>query len=96
VCFLNFKKRLFDIVKIFFFVIVFYVLFVCIVVGQTRNYVEFLLLFDNLPMNYRIIHLCFGCQFLLIFGVTNYLSFVGCLTFFALTCFFIQRFFAIV
>jgi hypothetical protein len=79
-----------------FFVIKFYVLFVCIVVGQTGNYVEFLLLFDNLPMNYITIHLCFGCQFFLIFGVTNYLSFVGCLMFFALICFFIQQSFAAV
>jgi hypothetical protein len=71
--------------------LMFYVFFVYIVVGQTGTYVKFLLLFNNLPMNCKIVCLCFGYQFLLIFGVANFLAFFGCLTLFAWTCFFIQR-----
>jgi hypothetical protein len=53
-CFLNLEEG--------FFVFVFFVLFVCIIVGPIGTYIEFFLLLDNnLLMNCIIVHMCFGC-----------------------------------
>jgi hypothetical protein len=69
----------------------FFVLFVCIVVGQIGTYVKFFLLLNNLSTNYKTICLCFSHQFLLNYLVLiGCLAFVGCLVFFASTCFVIQ------
>jgi len=52
-CFLNMEEG--------FFVIVFFILFVCIIGGPIGTYVKFFLLLDNnLLMNYITVRMCFG------------------------------------